>query len=131
MIASGKAAVTVLTRSGIHNAASAKSIVEEAGGGVTDLFGKDLLRLLLSTTVLIALSYGVGALVAASNNNIISYRTHLTTSATSPQVFASVCLSVCACCCRSQCSERASLAGAEAVRFCANSARYIPLAKYG
>ena len=38
---------------------------------------------------------------------------HLTTSATSPQVFASVCLSVCACC-RSQCSERASLAGAEA-----------------
>ena len=56
---------------------------------------------------------------------------HLTTSATSPQVFASVCLSVCACCCRSQCSERASLAGAEAVRFCANSARYIPLAKYG
>lgn len=40
-------------------------------------------------------------------------RTHLTTSATSPLVFASVCLSVCACCCRSQYSERAYLAGAE------------------
>jgi len=41
LVASGKIAATVLTGSGMHDAASAKLIVEEAGGKVTDLFGND------------------------------------------------------------------------------------------
>lgn len=39
LVASGKIAATVITGDGPHDAASAKLIVEEAGGTVTDLFG--------------------------------------------------------------------------------------------
>lgn len=39
LVASGKIAATVMTGDSIHDAASAKLIVEEAGGKVTDLFG--------------------------------------------------------------------------------------------
>jgi hypothetical protein len=41
LVASGKIAATVLTGSGMYDAASAKLIVEEAGGEVTDLFGNN------------------------------------------------------------------------------------------
>jgi len=40
LVASGKIAATILTGSGAHDAASAKLIVEEAGGKVTSLFGE-------------------------------------------------------------------------------------------
>lgn len=39
VVASGKIAATILTGAGAHDAASAKLIIEEAGGQVTDLFG--------------------------------------------------------------------------------------------
>lgn len=39
LVASGKIAATVMTGDGAHDAASAKLIVEEAGGLATDLFG--------------------------------------------------------------------------------------------
>jgi fructose-1,6-bisphosphatase/inositol monophosphatase family enzyme len=41
LVASGKIAATVMTGDALHDAASAKLIVEEAGGTVTDLFGGD------------------------------------------------------------------------------------------
>lgn len=41
LVASGKIAATILTGSAAHDAASAKLIVEEAGGKVTDLFGEE------------------------------------------------------------------------------------------
>lgn len=41
LVASGKIAATILTGAGMHDAASAKLIVEEAGGKVTDLFGNE------------------------------------------------------------------------------------------
>ena len=41
LVASGKIAATVLTGSGMYDAASAKLIVEEAGGEVTDLLGNN------------------------------------------------------------------------------------------
>ena len=40
LVASGKIAATILTGSGTHDAASAKLIVEEAGGKVTSLLGE-------------------------------------------------------------------------------------------
>ncbi|HUC89370.1 MAG TPA: inositol monophosphatase [Patescibacteria group bacterium] len=41
LVASGKIAATVMTGDAPHDAASAKLIVEEAGGTVTDLFGSE------------------------------------------------------------------------------------------
>lgn len=41
LVASGKIAATILTGAGMHDAVSAKLIVEEAGGKVTDLFGNE------------------------------------------------------------------------------------------
>lgn len=41
LVASGKIAATILTGSGAHDAASAKLIVEESGGRVTDLFARE------------------------------------------------------------------------------------------
>lgn len=41
LVASGKITATILTGAGMHDAASAKLIVEEAGGKVTDLFGNE------------------------------------------------------------------------------------------
>lgn len=60
-----------------------------------------------------------------------TYRTHLTTSATSQQVSAAVCLSVCACCCRSQYSKQGFDAGSQVRCVSARHGQYIPLAACG
>ena len=60
-----------------------------------------------------------------------SVRTHLTTSATSQQVSAAVCLRVCACCCRSQYSKQGFDAGSQVRCVSARHGQYIPLAACG